>query len=727
MTSLTEFQAGLAVGTVEAVDSGGIDVLLSFDAPHGTALNARIMSRFPRVNSYVIIPSEVGPIVGLVSRVRVDRAVQAAAEKPDDLVGTARPRRRVWVIPLGVLRESEGPGFEVRRGVLIFPTVGDPVLLPTSEQMAALTRATDAAGLISIGRSPLTGSSDVWVSIDRLFTRHLAVLGNTGSGKSCSVVTLVRRAIEQASQSPAHEGPPDLRVIVLDTNGEFADSFNDLPVSVRRLTVDAGDVGASEPANPQDPDDEGAQSPRESLRVPGWMWNSLEWTAFTLAKPGAQAPYVKRALVDLRSRVALRDPHLRRVSTIMGRYHTTVRMRVAQGSRTDFGPRQDDGGVVEALAAAATQLVGAAPQDVATALQAVNGRCQSIMGTCKVAGSKGPLWNPIDLADWQDLQGMLDTLLAACQEQQGTVVPIHEDDPVPFAVDELPELIELSALEEQTGNAVAWIAPMVFRLRALLSDRRLRAVACGGEETETLEGWLDGFLGPSQVTVVDLSLVPTGALQVVVGVMARLLFDAHERFRREHGRPLPTVIVAEEAHTYLSHRRGWQPEEGSVTPAELCAAAFDRIAREGRKFGLGLVVTSQRPSELSETVLSQCNTFLVHRIVNDGDQTLVRRLVPDALGDLLLELPSLPTRVGILMGWATDVPTVVEVHELEETYRPHSEDPPLFGVWAGTSPGSAGWAEVAGAWASKATDEQIEDPGEAEPEPLAAPERDISF
>lgn len=76
------------------------------------------------------------------------------------------------------------------------------------------------------------------------------------------------------------------------------------------------------------------------------------------------------------------------------------------------------------------------------------------------------------------------------------------------------------------------------------------------------------------------------------------------------------------------------------------------MAREGRKFGLGLVLSSQRPSELSPTVLSQCNTFLLHRIVNDRDQELAARLIPDNLGDFLQETSSLPTGEAILLGWA---------------------------------------------------------------------------
>jgi DNA helicase HerA-like ATPase len=95
---------------------------------------------------------------------------------------------------------------------------------------------------------------------------------------------------------------------------------------------------------------------------------------------------------------------------------------------------------------------------------------------------------------------------------------------------------------------------------------------------------------------------------------------------------------------------------GSETAAETCRQIFEKIAREGRKFGLGLVLASQRPSELSATVLAKCNTFLLHRIVNDEDQRLlVRRLMPDSLMALLNELPVVPSQEAIILGWA--VPT----------------------------------------------------------------------
>jgi len=131
---------------------------------------------------------------------------------------------------------------------------------------------------------------------------------------------------------------------------------------------------------------------------------------------------------------------------------------------------------------------------------------------------------------------------------------------------------------------------------------------------------------------------------------------------------------------------------------------FERIAREGRKFGLGLVLSSQRPSELSPTVLSQCNSFLLHRISNDRDQELVQRLVPDSLRGLLRELPLLPSQSAILLGWATELPVMVRVDDLPKSQQPHSDDPAFWDVWTGRDAEgkvverSADWKAIAEDW-----------------------------
>jgi len=216
----------------------------------------------------------------------------------------------------------------------------------------------------------------------------------------------------------------------------------------------------------------------------------------------------------------------------------------------------------------------------------------------------------------------------------------------------------------------------------------------------TLESWLTDYIGANQaengaVAVLDLSLVPSEAIHIIVSVLARMVFEALQRYRRENGEELPTTLVLEEAHTFI--HRDLAGESAPLAGRE-CTRVFERIAREGRKFGLALVLASQRPSEVSPTVLSQCNTFLLHRLVNDRDQELVKRLVPDGLGPLLRELPSLPTRRAILLGWAAPAPTLIEVQDIPEKFRPHSPDPAFWDVWTGKQSRSIDWASIARTW-----------------------------
>jgi len=168
-----------------------------------------------------------------------------------------------------------------------------------------------------------------------------------------------------------------------------------------------------------------------------------------------------------------------------------------------------------------------------------------------------------------------------------------------------------------------------------------------------------------------------------------------QRYKRNLKKMLPTVLIIEEAHTFI-HR--YTQESDEVFPAKMCTQTFEKIAREGRKYGLGLVVSSQRPSELSPTVLSQCNTFLLHRIVNDRDQDLVKKLVPDSLGGLLKELPVLPTRKAILLGWASPIPMLVEINELRDAQQPKSKDPDFWDVWTGKEERKIKWDKIVEEW-----------------------------
>lgn len=306
--------------------------------------------------------------------------------------------------------------------------------------------------------------------------------------------------------------------------------------------------------------------------------------------------------------------------------------------------------------------------------------------------------------------------------------PVSEDTPIHFRVSDLPEHLNQIAID-QGGNVAGFISTLELRLRSMLADRRLGPII-DQEPPPDFGGWLGDYIGTNgaangEIAIIDLSLVPSDVTHIVVAVLGRLMFEGLQRYRRATGQALPTVLVLEEAHTFV--RRTNERDTDTATPQHLCREAFERIAREGRKFGLGLVLSSQRPSELSPTVLAQCNTFLLHRIVNDLDQDLVARLVPDNLAGLLRELPSLPSRQAILLGWATPIPVLVEITELPEGQRPNSKDPDFWDVWTGKEERPIDWSAVVVDWGVPQTVAAVNSvPQAAEASPNSGTESAIS-
>ncbi len=279
-----------------------------------------------------------------------------------------------------------------------------------------------------------------------------------------------------------------------------------------------------------------------------------------------------------------------------------------------------------------------------------------------------------------------------------------EDVPVPFKGTDFADHLQILAEQE---NVSQFLDFLVVRIRTFLSDTRMKSVV-GDSGSLTLEGWLADYIGnvkaDSCVTVIDLSLVPTEVVHVVTAVVARMAFEALQRYRKLNKAVLPTVLIMEEAHTFIKR---YKEDAENHDAASVCCQVFERLAREGRKFGLGLVLSSQRPSELSPTVLSQCNTLLLHRISNDRDQELIHRLVPDNLKGLLRELPSLPSQNAILLGWASELPVLVKMKDLPTSQQPRSDDPDFWNVWTGKDVSGkaierkAVWKAVADDWQQK--------------------------
>ena len=274
-------QAGsLRVGTVDFVSPDEMKVALDIEAPESVALNAGGPRPFPRVNGYLLIPVDDGFLVGQVEWLTIERSAFPKRRGLQDfgLVDLPYPLRRLSLNPLGTL-QTRGPEehYVFRRGADALPSVGAAVVLPTETQLRSIVESGERRR-VKIGRSQLADDAAVCVDPNRLFGRHLAVLGNTGSGKSCSVAGLIRWSLEQAEQARS-EGSPNARFIVLDPNGEYSRAFakDDVSVQARIFKVSPADG-------------------EFALKVPLWFWNSAEWCSFTQASARTQRPALMHAL-----------------------------------------------------------------------------------------------------------------------------------------------------------------------------------------------------------------------------------------------------------------------------------------------------------------------------------------------------------------------------------------------------------------------------------------------
>jgi DNA helicase HerA-like ATPase len=696
--TLFEQASGLQIGTVDFVSPDEIKVALDIEAPECVALNTGDPRPFPRVNGYLLIPVDQGFLVGQIAWITVERSPFPKRRGMQDfgLVDLPYPLRRLSLNPIGILRmNGEGKALIFKRGSDVLPSVGAAALLPTDEQLRAIIQS-GGKRRVCIGTSPMANHAKVYVDPDRLFGRHLAVLGNTGSGKSCTVAGLIRWCLEEAQRECS--GRPNARFIILDPNGEYSHAFtkDNATIRARIFKVNAGEG-------------------ERPLKVPLWFWNSAEWCAFTQASARTQRPLLRRALREIKAgRIGAAMPNEAEEKLALRRYLSSQLISIKRDIQSN-AIKTDENRFGFRLKAIMNDLEAKISQFQAYRLEKVKHAIEEALDATYKSFEKDGKTIEYYRAFTEGQVNAIEEALAESLNLLGGIIYQEgpdEDVPLPFDGNDLADHLEFLGQQE---NQSQFIDFLVARIRTFLADPRMKSVIADTEDV-TLERWLNNYIGGNNteshcVSVIDLSLVPTDVVHVITAVIARMVFEAHQRYVKLNGVPLPTVLVMEEAHTFIKR---YKDDAENQDAATVCCQVFERIAREGRKFGLGLVLSSQRPSELSPTVLSQCNTFLLHRISNDRDQELVHRLVPDNLRGFLRELPSLPSQHAILLGWASELPVLVKIHDLPEYQRPRSDDPDFYDVWTGknekgeTVTREIDWKTVAEAWQQGSTERSEE-------------------
>ena len=558
------------LGLVLRVVGANVLVEISEELPSANPIIDGRVHRLGQVGSFVRIPLGFLNLYGVVSEVGASEAAQ-----PSELAPMLGPGRR-WLQVQLVGESYAHEGFQ--RGVSVFPTLDDEVHIVTENDLAMIHGATGPS-MLEIGTLAASESLPARVDLDKVVTRHTAILGSTGSGKSNSVACFLKALTDG--------GYPSARVVVIDPHGEYRAALHDV---ARVFSI-------GDPINP--------------LVLPYWALSFDEVAWFLVDRRG-----VAESMQDS----ILRD-HI---------------LRQKQASCTDLRAGEVDS--------------------------------REITVDSPIPFSVKQLWYDLDRGVRVTYEDMPRAEEALVREGNADTLTPAEFQP-PGAGSSAPFK---PAFPSTMGG---YVRKILGRLRDRRFEFLLAPGRCDGRDEDLhdlVSGWIDN---EHNITVLDLAGVPFEVMDVVVGVATRIMFEAMfwGRDLPGIGRQRPLLIVYEEAHAYL-------PRGGtSQFVSGYAATAVRRVFREGRKYGVGAMLVSQRPSDLDETILSQCGTFIAMRLANSDDKSRVRSAVPDSLAGLIDLLPALRTGEGLVLGEAVQIPSRVRFPLVEP--RPASDDPPVVKRW----------------------------------------------
>jgi len=564
------------LGHVGAVSGAKISVRQSPAVASGISIIGGKSYKIGQVGSFVRIPQGYNDLYGLVSEA-------GANATPDALLGSASGGSERW-ITVQLVGEIMGTSFE--RGISQYPNVNDEVHLVTESDLEAI-HGVEEQGQVVVGRLASADGIPVKLDLDKLVTRHSAVLGSTGSGKSTTVASLLRSIVSGADGSDA--GFPSSRILLLDIHGEYSHALSDV-AKVFRISPEANQT---------------------QLHIPFWALDPNELLCFLMGR--------------------LDDKPLTAILDKVYEYK----------------------------------------HDQAVAHPRAGLNVTSMTSDTPVPFSLKKLWLELlepEVKTWEDTARSQPALLEA-----GNADDVTPPQYKPHGAGATPPFIN------QIG--VLGIRRPLDQLRSRLLDKKYDFLLhpgdwepdLDGNVTKDLDALLEEWLGHDKpITILDLSGVPSLVLEQLIGAILRILYEAlfWGRDRSEGGIARPLLVVMEEAHRYLSKDANG-PSRSMV----------QRIVKEGRKFGVGAMIVSQRPTEVDETILSQCGTFIAMRQTNSADRSKVQASLPDNLAGIVDSLPVLRTGEAVITGEAARLPVRCRISLPPEGSRPNSEDPEVAKAW----------------------------------------------
>jgi hypothetical protein len=589
------------LGTIEDVSGATIRVKLGSDTVSGLSFIEGQSYRVGQVGGFVRIPLGFVNLYGVISQV-------GASAVPERLADVEIHGNRWMTVQL----VGEGqPGARFDRGISQFPTVGDTAHLVTETDLRTIYGRPNDFRFVQVGQLASASSIPALVEIDKLVTRHSAVLGTTGSGKSTTVAGLLAALSDKTRY-------PSARILVIDIHGEYGKALQDRAAIFR--------------INPE------TKKGERPFYIPYWAMTLDELLPITFGE--IENPADRGAVIDRIMALKLEG------------------LKVAARP----GVNADNLSVDTPVPFSIHRLWFELHCEMRSTYFDRDGQAQS----------KSTLALELDPATGKPVQE--GSAIRGIPPRFRAAKDVKGD----------PEKIRFSSSRLSIGRQTDALGS---KIRDPRFDFLLRpGPYCPAEDGKTeqdLDTLLADWLGDrSPITILDLSNIPPSIQSELVGAVLRICYDAlyWSRSIPEGGRERPLLIVLEEAHAYLNEK-------------QMASAAVRRIAKEGRKYGIGMMLVSQRPAEIDQTILSQCGTLFALRLNNAEDRSHVKGAASDNLDGLFAMLPVLRTGEAVIIGEAVNLPIRTLINPPGANRRPDSADPKV--VVAGTEAdgyeGPGGW------------------------------------
>ncbi len=571
------------LGTVEDVNGSSISVKLSESTPGGLVFVNGEAYRIGQVGGFVRIPSGYLDLYGVISQVGA-----GAAPGPPELAPQLGNR---WLRVELVGEGRRGTKFE--RGISQYPSIGDSVHVATESDLKTVYAPGDEDRYVDIGSVASAESIRAYLDLNRIVSRHSAVVGSTGAGKSTAVATLLGVISNQDRFKAA-------RVVLFDLHGEYAKAFGKLARVFR--------VGAN------------SDNGERELHVPFWALTADEFISLAMGSvSGIPLTLLQDRLLTSK-----------RASKPAGKAHGLPDLNITIDTPLPFSVFQLWHDLYSMQCSSHSVSMNQNQTEATRAYEKVGKPPRKQVG------------NPDNL-----------------ERPQFRPLKNEQND---------PDKVYAGSYSGQSHTHIDI-------LESKLRDPRMQflfkpgdwAVATDGTTKADLDALLAAWIGAdAPISVFDLSGIPPAVVDDLVGAVLRIVFDSlfWGRLKPEGSRERPLLIVLEEAHTYL----------GAQSKGRAAIAAR-RIAKEGRKYGVGLMLVSQRPSEVDSTILAQCGTVIALRLTNDSDQSQVTKCSSDSLKGLFSTLPILRTGEALIVGEAVNMPIRAMIDRPPEGRRPDSDDP----------------------------------------------------